>query len=139
MEVQFLLHAPDFNKMNTKMQGNIGVGQAIAYYTKNLHVVSLPLNDSQGYDLVVEKEGKLLKVQVKTTGYKTPYGDYSVNLKTCGGNQSFHTVKHFDNTETDLLFIYCLDGTMYEIPSIDMNCKASANLGRKWDSYKVIF
>ena len=39
---------------NTKEQGNIGLGVAIQYFTQNLYTVSLPLNDSQDYDLIVE-------------------------------------------------------------------------------------
>lgn len=37
---------------NTKEQGTIGLGKAIAYFTSRGFVVSIPLNDSQDYDLV---------------------------------------------------------------------------------------
>lgn len=45
----------------------MGLGRAIAYYTANCIPVLLPLNDTQKYDLVVDKDGKLLRVSVKTT------------------------------------------------------------------------
>ena len=39
-----------------KEKGNTGLGIAIAYYSMNGYTVSIPLNDIQDYDLVIEKE-----------------------------------------------------------------------------------
>lgn len=36
-------------------QGLVGLGEAINYYASQGFIVSLPLNDSQPYDLIVEK------------------------------------------------------------------------------------
>ena len=38
-------------------QGNLGLGRAIAYYTAHCIPVLIPLNDTQKYDIVVDKEG----------------------------------------------------------------------------------
>lgn len=38
---------------------------AIAYFSTNGYTVSIPLNDTQDYDLVVEKDNILQTVQVK--------------------------------------------------------------------------
>ena len=54
-----------------KEKGNSGLGMAIAYFSTNGYVVSIPLNDTQDYDLIIEKDGKLKTVQVKSTGCKT--------------------------------------------------------------------
>ena len=40
---------------------------AINYFTCQGYTVSLPLNDTQWYDLVIEKEGILQTVQCKAT------------------------------------------------------------------------
>jgi hypothetical protein len=56
--------------MNSNQKGNIGVGIAISYFSSQLKTVSLPLNDSQPYDIVVEFPDGLKKVQVKTTTEK---------------------------------------------------------------------
>ena len=40
--------------MNTKKFGNIGLGKAINYFLSCGYIVSLPINDSQSYDLIVE-------------------------------------------------------------------------------------
>ena len=36
-----------------KEKGNTGLGVAIAYYSSNGYIVSIPLNDTQVYDLIV--------------------------------------------------------------------------------------
>ena len=46
-------------------QGNIGLGRAIAYYTSKGVPVLIPLNDTQPYDLVVEKMENYKKYQLK--------------------------------------------------------------------------
>ena len=63
---------------SNKEKGNSGLGMAIAYFSTNGYVVSIPLNDTQDYDLVIEKDGKLDKVQVKATGCKTKNNIYHV-------------------------------------------------------------
>lgn len=42
-----------------KEKGNSGLGVAIAYFSTNGYTVSIPLNDTQDYDLIVEKEKRI--------------------------------------------------------------------------------
>lgn len=58
-----------------KEKGNSGLGIAIAYYSSKGYTVAIPLNDTQDYDLVVDKDEKLYKVQVKATACKTKYNN----------------------------------------------------------------
>lgn len=125
---------------NTKKQGDIGLGSAIAHFTKMGFTVCLPLTDSQDYDLVVEVDGKLNKVQIKTSSLKTAYGEiYTVGLRVLGGNQSWNGVaKHFDNTKVDYLFILLEDGRKYLIPSSKIDSKSSINVGgEKYKEFEV--
>ena len=46
---------------SNKEKGNTGLGIAIAYYTSNGYTVSIPLNDTQDYDLIVDKNDILNK------------------------------------------------------------------------------
>lgn len=78
--------------------------------------MSIPLNDTQGYDLVVEKDGVLQRVQVKTSRGLTQAGSYSVQLRNTGGENKSRK-SPFDNTRQDLLFVYTVDESMYLIPS----------------------
>lgn len=72
------------NFKTNKDKGNTGLGIAIAYYTSNGYTVSIPLNDTQDYDLIVDKDKELKKIQVKSTGCKTKYGNYQVSLRSFG-------------------------------------------------------
>ena len=53
--------------LNTVSIGDIGEAQAIALFTKNQIPVSKPLTNNVRYDLIIEKNNKLYRVQVKST------------------------------------------------------------------------
>ena len=40
---------------SNKEKGNAGLGLAIAYFSANGYTVSIPLNDTQDYDIIIEK------------------------------------------------------------------------------------
>lgn len=89
---------------SNKEKGNSGLGIAIAYYSANGYTVSIPLNDTQDYDLIVDKDNNLRKVQVKATSCKTKYDKYQVALKSCGGTKG-ETYKTVIDTNIDDIFI----------------------------------
>jgi hypothetical protein len=126
------------NQKNSRIQGNVGLGSAIAYFCLKGWNVSLPLTDSQEYDLVVDIDGKLNKVQVKTTYAKSPYGIYTVCLKTSGGNKSCQTIKLFDPTKVDYLFILTQDNEKYFIPCSESTPKNTMKLGKQYQQFKII-
>jgi len=115
--------------MNKKQQGDVGVAMAIAYYTREGYVVSVPLTDNARYDILIEKDSKVLRVQCKTTKY-IEKNAYVVQLRTSGGNQSWsHEVKKISSTEADLLFVYAFDGTMYQFDGPEFDGKSNLRLG----------
>jgi hypothetical protein len=124
-------------RANPREQGLIGLTDAIAWFGAQGWSVCLPLIDSQPYDLVVDDGAKLLRVQVKTTTAKTPYGLYVVGLATNGGNQSFHTTKRFDAGASDLLYVLTDDRSRYLIPTKAITAKTSLNLGAKVARYRL--
>lgn len=128
------------NCKNTKEQGNIGLGVAIQYFTQNLYTVSLPLNDSQDYDLIIEdKDGILKKVQVKTSSQISPHNTYKVNLRVLGGNSKKNQVHKMGNeVKYDLLFILCDNGDRYLIPkTIIKDLVNSITVGKIYAKYKI--
>ncbi len=88
---------------------------AIAYFGSNGYTVSVPLNDTQDYDLVVDMGGDLKKVQVKATNSKHSANSYSLLLKTVSGTTR-KVYKTVVDTDIDYLFCLCGDGTMFLIP-----------------------
>lgn len=102
--------------MNSNIKGNVALGQAIAYFTKQEYIINLPLNDSQKYDLVIEKDGVFKTVQVKYTSEKSKNGkSYIGTLKTTSGT-SRQKIYSITDTKIDLLFCYCENGEKYLIP-----------------------
>ncbi len=55
---------------SNKEKGNTSLGMAIAYFTSQGYTVSIPLNDTQDYDLIIEKNNILQTVQVKSSRCK---------------------------------------------------------------------
>ena len=124
------------NFSTNKEKGNSGLGMAIAYFSTNGYTVSIPLNDTQDYDLIVEKDNKLQKVQVKSTGCIGKGGNYQVALKSCGGTKGT-TYKTIVNTNIDLLFVLSATKEMYLIPKNKIFAVSTLSLCQKYDKYKV--
>jgi DNA gyrase/topoisomerase IV subunit A len=119
------------------LQGNVGLGKAIEYFTSHGLTVSLPLNDTQKYDLVVELDGSLSRVQVKTSRNRKSSGAYEVVLKRSGGASGKHVITPFDNNSCDHLFVYTSDGRMYLIPASKVRSTSSITVGIKYGEYEV--
>jgi len=117
---------------NSKVKGSVGVGHAIAYFTRIGKTVAIPLNDSQSYDLIVDLDGALYRVQVKTstTG--------SIALRTTGGNQSFNTAKLFNHKSCDLVYGLLETGDSWLIPTSDFTNTTTITLtDKKYNKYKL--
>ncbi len=124
-------------RANPRIQGEIGLGAAIGWFTANGYRVAIPLADNQPWDLVVEDgERALHKVQVKTTTARSPGGVFIVSLRTNGGNQSFHTAKYFDRAASDLLFVLTDDGEVYLIPTAELEVRTSLSLCDTYARYR---
>ena len=98
-----------------KDKGRAGMALAIAYFGANGYTVNIPLNDTQWYDLIVEKEGRFYTVQCKATGTK----NNTIELRNCGGTNG----KAYDNVlNHNIDYLFCLDNNqhMYLIPINDI-------------------
>lgn len=122
--------------VTNKEKGNSALGIAIAYFSTNGYVVSIPLNDTQDYDLIVEKNGKYYSIQVKATSCKTKYGIYQVSLKSCGGTRG-KTYKTVIDTNIDYLFVVTDKIDIYLIPKKVITNRSTLNLCEKYEKYKV--
>lgn len=124
------------NFITNKEKGNSGLGMAIAYFSTNNYTVSIPLNDTQDYDLVIEKNNVLKTVQVKATGCKRKNGVYQVALKSCGGTKG-KTYKTIIDTNIDYVFILTENKEIYLIPKEEIKNRTTLNLCYKYEKYRV--
>lgn len=125
------------NFKTNKEKWNSALGIAIAYFSTNGYVVSIPLNDTQDYDLIVDKKNNIEKIQVKSTGCLTKHGKYQVALKSCGGTKG-KTYKTVIDTDIDKIFIVDEQQNMYLIPKKEIDNKSTINLCEKYNKYKVL-
>jgi PD-(D/E)XK nuclease superfamily protein len=79
--------------INRRQQGDLGEASAIEWFSRLGATIFVPFGHSPDIDLVVQVEGQVLRVQVKTSVQfaETRNGHVRrvVSLKTCGGNQSW--------------------------------------------------
>lgn len=101
---------------NNKLKGRIGLSMAINYFTLNGYTISLPLNDTQWYDMIIEKDGIFSTVQCKCTG--TENGE--ISLKSMGGTKGIAYDNVLNHSELDYLFCVDKDLHMFLIPLTDI-------------------
>lgn len=120
------------------IQGNLGLAKAINYFVSHSIPVSIPLNDTQKYDLVADFNGKLQRISVKTSRNTTTGGKtYQVQLRNTGGSSGKSVTRLFDNETVDYLFIYTADDKMYLIPTADLEIVNSITVGLKYTEYLI--
>lgn len=125
---------------NSLKQGNAGLGQAISYFTCNGYGVCIPLTDSEDWDLIVSKDSKLYKVQVKTSSqFENTSERFEINVK--GGNNGKHsTCKDASMQDWDLIFLYHIQtGLRALIPKENLQVKHSVTFGKslKYDEFVI--
>jgi hypothetical protein len=129
--------------INRRQQGDLGEFSAMEWLAGKGALVWIPLSHSPNADLVAEFDGRLLRVQVKTSTYAqtTPDGGkrWALSLATNGGNQSWGGVtKQFDANDVDYLFALVGDGRRWFIPATVVEGSRRINLGgTKYSEFEV--
>ena len=111
-------------EINRKQIGRIGLSMAINYFTVKGYTVSLPMNDTQWYDLVIEKDGKFETVQCKATQTENK----TIDFRSTGGTKGSEYDNLLNHSELDYLF--CVDGdfNMWLIPVNEIPTKKQITL-----------
>src|SRR4051812_29954011 len=105
--------------INRRRQGDLGEASAIEWLTRQGATVWTPLGHSPDADVIAERRGHLLRIQVKTScRARTGTESWAVSLATKGGNQSWSGVaKKFHPSRFDFLFAVTGAGRRWFIPS----------------------
>jgi len=91
----------------TQKKGNIGLVETIANLTRNGISVSIPISESEKYDLIGEKNGICKTIQVKFA--KIHKDSIPVNLRSIWTNGNGYQIKHRKKQDFDILAVYCPD------------------------------
>ena len=102
--------------MDRKQIGRVGLSMAINYFTNKGYTILIPLNDTQWYDLVIEKNGKFQTVQCKAT----QTNNSEIGLRSTGGTKGVEYDNVTNHTELDYLFCVDKDLSMWCIPVGDL-------------------
>lgn len=119
---------------SNKDKGRAGLAAAIGYFGTHGYTVSIPLNDTQDYDLVVDN-GKLYRISVKATGQKTAYGVSVVSLRNTGGTKGDVYGRECDKS-IDFVFVLNEEGEQWLLPK-EVLTTNSIHLGKNYKQYKL--
>jgi hypothetical protein len=124
--------------MNPRRQGDLGEFSALEWLGSRGYPVWLPFGHSPDCDLITEINGRLIKVQVKTSTV-VRNGRCEVTLCTRGGSRSWSgVVKRFSPERCDWLFVLVADGRRWFIPAAEVAGATSILLGGpKYAAYEV--
>lgn len=112
------------NEINRKQIGRLGLSMAINYFTIQGYTVSLPINDTQWYDLIIEKDNQFFTVQCKATQTEND----SIDLRSTGGTKGFIYDNVLNHSKLDYLFCVNKDLKMWLIPVKDITTSKQITL-----------
>lgn len=118
-----------------KEKGRCGLAMAIGYFGSHGYTVSIPLNDTQDYDLLVDKDNIISKISIKATGQRSPYGITIVDLVNTGGTNGSVYGREC-NKNIDFIFVLNEEQEMWLLPK-DILTTKSMCLGEKYTKYKL--
>ena len=88
-----------------KEKGDIGVAKIISDLTSKQWNVCIPISEHTKYDLIAEKEGKIVRVQVRFTTQKN--GKLNIRLSSVWSDKKGNHVVNRKSGDYDVLAVYC--------------------------------
>ena len=129
--------------VNRRVQGDLGEFSAMEWLASKGALVWIPLGHSPDVDLIADVDGRLNRIQVKTSTMRrvTRGGGvrWDVAIVTNGGNRSWGGVaKKFDPAKVDYLFALVGDGRRWLIPASEVEATRAVKLGGlKYSEFEV--
>lgn len=104
--------------MNTKKVGNAAEGQVLAYLLKNNESVLIPFGDNERYDLGIDTNGTLTRIQVKSGSLNKD--KTAVIFNSGNPEQIGRSTKRTYFGAADVFGVYCREiNKLYMIPVKD--------------------
>jgi len=104
--------------MNTKQKGDIAEYRVVSELLARGHDVLIPCGDRLPYDIGVDANGRLLRIQVKSA-WRNRNGTFSVDVRRSQTNRKVYKITKYDINDFDFL-IACVmeESAFFIIPSI---------------------
>jgi hypothetical protein len=91
--------------VNSKRIGNIGEAAVLSAFVSLGIPVYLPFGDNEKSDLIAEFNGKLNRIQVKTS-VEAANGVYETDLRSCKNHKTTSETFHYTAADIDYFAIY---------------------------------
>jgi hypothetical protein len=119
-------------KLSNRQIGAVGVARVVGALFRNGYSVLTPMEDFTGYDLVAEKNGKFIRIQVKTSS-KTESDKLHYRFMTSFGMDSKTT---YSKTKVDYIICWAMDEDLFWVFTAGQ-CRSATkkvypNTGSSW-------
>jgi hypothetical protein len=120
--------------MNGKEIGNIGEAMTLAKFVEYGIPVYVPFGENQKADFIVDLNGKLKKIQVKTAEGTT---DGCIRFYTTVKNRNAHGIKKHKYTPDEVDYFACYSIERNKLFLIDINDNVSSEIRIRFEEGKV--
>lgn len=107
-------------EINTKHRGALTELQVLTYLFGLGYQVSIPFGDNARYDLVLDIDNKLYKIQVKSASKTPNEGVYKIDCSRMRVNRGENVRKHYSSEEVDF-FATMINEKCYLIPQSEVS------------------
>jgi hypothetical protein len=111
--------------MNTKLKGDIAEQAVILFALKKEWGVLIPVGDRLAYDLALDINNKLIRLQVKSAWFNSKSENYVVDVRRTKTNRRIMRRGYYGNNDFDFAIVYVTDDLFYVFPAEVFNSYGS--------------
>jgi len=111
--------------MNTKLKGDIAEQAVILFALKKGWGVLTPVGDRLAYDLALDIDNKLIRLQVKSAWFDSKAKNYVVDVRRTKTNRRIMRRDYYSNSDFDFAVVYVSDDLFYVFPAEVFNSYGS--------------
>ncbi len=103
--------------MNTKLKGDIAEQAVILFALKKEWGVLIPIGDRLAYDLALDINDKLIRLQVKSAWFDSKRENYVVDVRRTKTNRRIMRRDYYGENDFDFAVVYVTDDLFYVFPA----------------------
>ena len=111
--------------MDTKLKGDIAEQAVLLFALKKGWGVLRPVGDRLAYDLVLDINNKLIRIQVKAAWLADKSKNYVVDVRKTKTNRRVMRRDYYSNDDFDFAVVYISDDLFYVFPAEVFNSYGS--------------
>ena len=100
----------------TNQKGLITEMEVMLYFVKLGYDVSQPLNSDSRYDCIIDKQGKLYRIQIKTSHLAKTENSIEFKCRSVTTTQNHYKEKTYSPNDIEF-FATCWQGEVYLVPA----------------------